>query len=35
MLTSFMSSGEISKSKISEFDLIRLGDTDLGMITKP
>jgi hypothetical protein len=35
VLTSFMSSGGISKSKISAFDLIRFGDTDLGMITKP
>jgi hypothetical protein len=35
LLTAFMSSDEISKSKISELDLIRLGDTDLGMTTKP
>lgn len=34
-LTSFISSGLISKSKMLAFETMRLGETDLGMTTKP
>lgn len=35
VLTSFMSSALISKSKMLAFETIRLGETDLGITTKP